>query len=177
MNFYEEYVHSYNVTPENEPEFFSLISDLYFTEEIQGQAQYIQHADINRLQHMTSVAYMSYVRAKEEGCDYKSVARAGILHDLVYYDWHVAGDGSHRLHGYRHPRFALKNAKVLCELSPLEEGIIIRHMWPLTVIPPKSKEGMILSIVDKYCATHEIIINKSQRYRENFRNDIIKNKM
>ena len=48
-----------------------------------------------------------------------------MLHDLFYYDWHVPGDGSHRLHGYRHPGFALKNAKALFTLSEMEENKII----------------------------------------------------
>lgn len=172
MNLYNAYVRSYTINEESEREFFDIVRDVYFSDEVQGQAQYIQHADINRLQHVTSVAYMSYLYCKEKNADFCSAARAGVLHDLVYYDWHVAGDGSHRLHGYRHPGFAVKNAEKLCNLNEKEENIIRRHMWPLTPTPPKYKEGFILSIMDKYCAANEILIKKFSGYRNKFHDDI-----
>lgn len=172
MKFYDAYVRSYTINEDNEHEFFDIVRDIYFSPEIQGQAQYIQHADINRLQHVTSVAFLAYLYCREKHADFRSAARAGVLHDLVYYDWHVAGDGSHRLHGYRHPGFAAKNAKALCALTADEENIIRRHMWPLTPTPPRTKEGFIVSIVDKYCAINEILIKKFAGYREKFRNDI-----
>lgn len=174
MNFYNAYVRSYTINENNEKEFFDIVRDVYFSDEVQGQAMYIQHADINRLQHVTSVAYMAYLYCKEIHADFRAAARAGVLHDLVYYDWHVAGDGTHRLHGYRHPGFAVKNAKALCNLSETEENIIRRHMWPLTPTPPKYKEGVILSIIDKYCAANEILIKKFSSYRDKFHNDINK---
>ena len=40
------------------------------------------------------------------------------------------------------------------------EMMIIRHMWPLTPLPPTSPEGMVLSLADKYCASREMKIAK-----------------
>lgn len=70
-------------------------------------------------------------------------------------------DWSHRPHGYRHPKFAAANAKLLCGgLDRKSEMMIIRHMWPLTPLPPTSPEGMVLSLADKYCASREMKIAK-----------------
>lgn len=156
MRFIDAYLRSYFITPENEPEFFSIVKDVYYTPELQSQRKFIQHSDVDRLQHMKSVAFISYLYCKEHELDFRSVAHAAIMHDLTYYDWHVADDGSHRLSGYRHPGWALKNALDLTSLNAIEIDIIYRHMFPLTPTPPKYKESLIVSMVDKYCALQEI---------------------
>ena len=68
------------------------------------------------------------------------------------------------LHAFAHPRIALKNASELFDLNPLEQDIILKHMWPVTFFSfPKYTESFILTLVDKYCAlseAHEEIYNK-----------------
>lgn len=91
-----------------------------------------------------------------------------MLHDLFYYDWRE-NDRSHRPHGYLHPGFALRNARELCgPLDKKTEDIIMRHMWPLTPLPPRYKESLIVSLADKYCATKELLISLSKSYRADF---------
>ena len=46
---------------------------------------------------------------------------------------------------------ALHNANKYYKLNNLERDIIVKHMWPLTVIPPKSIEGYVVMYADKYC--------------------------
>ena len=116
----------------------------------------MQHSDITLLMHVRAVSWMTYTFCKTLGWDHVAAARAGILHDYVTYDWHVP-DPSHRLHGFRHPGFAVKNSLEITELSALEENMIRRHMWPLTVIPPKYKEAWALTLVDKVIATRETL--------------------
>ena len=36
-----------------------------------------------------------------------------------------------------------------------ERMIILRHMWPLTLVPPTSKAGYAVTCADKYCSTVE----------------------
>lgn len=174
--FFDDYVASYCLDNIDSGDFFDCIADLFYTDEVQGLKEYVQHSTINRLDHITSVTYMSYVWCKKLSLDYRTAARGAILHDLFYYDWHD-GDWSHRPHGYRHPGFALKNAKELNPaITPKEENIILRHMWPLTVIPPKSAEGLIVSLSDKYCATRELLIADHKYFRNKFeikRNEIL----
>ena len=164
-DLFSVYAASFSLSEEEHPEFFSIIKEIYETEEFQSMAQYIQHANISRVQHILSVAFMSYTITKQKGLDYVTATRGAMLHDLFYYDWHVPGDGSHRLHGYRHPGFALKNAKALFTLSEKEENIIKRHMWPLTPTPPKYKESWIVCLSDKYCAHQESMIKFSSKTR------------
>ena len=168
---YDYYIRSWQINEENEREFFSLFSDLWHTDEVQGLSVYPQHSDINRLRHILSVTYVSYRLSLDHNADPKQTVRGAILHDLFYYDWHD-GDWSHRPHGYRHPGFALKNARELTTLTKIEENIIYRHMFPLTPIPPKYREGLIVSLSDKYCATMELLIADNKGFADKFYNRI-----
>ena len=165
---YRAYLRSYLITPENEPGFFALVRDIWEHPKFQSMSQYIQHADITRVQHIVSVAYLSWLEATERRLNVTATARGAMLHDLFYYDWHD-GDWSHRPHGYRHPGFALKNARALNPaITKKEENIILRHMFPLTVIPPRYPEGWVVSLCDKYCATRELLIADRIRFRNRF---------
>jgi uncharacterized protein len=169
---HELYKETYCLSEDSNNDFFDCVRDYYYTEEFQSMNGYIQHGSIDRIQHINSVAYMSYVLAKKLKLDHYRTARGALLHDLFYYDWHDP-DPSHRLHGYFHPGFALKNARELSrknhiELTQLEENIIRRHMFPLTVIPPKFKESVLVCLVDKYVATKEIVICSSKKRSERF---------
>ena len=56
------------------------------------------------------------------------------------------------------------------DLNDMEKDIIVKHMWPLTIVPPKFKESYIVTLVDKYCATKEFFkflkIKKSTKLLE-----------
>ncbi|WP_063510328.1 hypothetical protein, partial [Pediococcus damnosus] len=109
-----------------------------------------------RLQHSISVSYQSYLIAKKRHLNFRAVARAGLLHDLFYYDWRTTKFDL-GTHAYIHPRIALRNAEKLTPLSPMEKDIILKHMWGATVAFPKYKESMIVSIVDDLAATQEYL--------------------
>jgi uncharacterized protein len=80
-----------------------------------------------------------------------------MLHDFYLYDWHTP-DHSHRLHGFRHPRTALNNAKKYYSLNQVEADIIEKHMWPLTLTKaPLCREAMLVCLVDKYISTTETL--------------------
>ena len=61
------------------------------------------------------------------------------------------------LHGFTHPSVAFKNASKSFELSNIEKDIIIKHMFPLTPVPPHFKESWIVTIADKICSIMEIL--------------------
>lgn len=165
---FQGYILSYHPEKFINSEFMGSISDLYNSPEVQSLKEFEQHLEINRLQHITSVSYLSYLISKKLRLDWRTAARGGILHDLFYYDWRE-NDWSHRPHGYLHPGFALKNARDLCgPLDKKTENIIMRHMWPLTPLPPRYKEAFIVSMVDKYCAAKELYISLSKNYRARF---------
>ncbi len=167
------FLRTYDMSASEELEFFDCIADFYYTDEIQQMSDYSQHGSVQRLQHMHSVAYISYKIAKKLDLDYYSTARGAILHDLFFYECKKE-DFPALIHGKIHPFLALKNArslsrKINIQLSDLEEDIICRHMFPLTPVPPKYKESYIVSMVDKYVATMEIIMYISEKMRHNMK--------
>lgn len=173
---YNEYCKTYKLTTNNSNGFFDVVGDLYFSDEVQSLAKYEQHLDIDRLQHITGVAYLSYMICRKLGWNYTCAARGATMHDLFYYDWR---DGKtekgkwHKFHGYKHPKYATLNAK---ELAPDSNDIVIncvrRHMWPLTVVPPKYREGYVVSFADKYCAARELFYSLSKKYKHRFLSDV-----
>ncbi|MGB4440447.1 MAG: HD domain-containing protein [Sedimentibacter sp.] len=137
-------------------EYKDCVNDLIDHEIVRSMENFIQHYNINCLEHSISVSYYSYVICRFLGLDYCAAARGGLLHDLFLYDWHTTKTRN-GLHGFTHPKTALENAKKYYKLNMLEEDIIVKHMWPLTLKMPKYKESYIVSLVDKYCSLIEIV--------------------
>jgi len=139
------------------------ISDLIETEIVKSMSRYIQHGDITCLDHCKNVSLKSYNICKFLSLDYKSAARGALLHDFFLYDWHIPG--SHEgLHGFKHPKTSLNNAEKHFELNKKEKNIILTHMWPLTLRPPKFRESFVVSMVDKFCSSKEIVTHIYNRY-------------
>lgn len=136
--------------------FYEQVDALLQSDKVKEMDRYIQHGNTTCLQHCIAVAYYSYeiCRRFHISCDTGSVIRGAMLHDFFLYDWHVK-DASHRWHGFHHPRAALINAKKYYSLTEVECNIISRHMWPLTVTPPKCREAWVICIVDKACSLFE----------------------
>ncbi|MCQ2557374.1 HD domain-containing protein [Ligilactobacillus equi] len=138
----------------NDVEYMSYVGELLAQPEVQRLANYTQHHFSTRLNHVIFVSYYSYKLAKMFNLNAKAIARAGILHDLFYYDWRIT-KFDRGTHAWIHPRIAVRNAEKITTLTSLEKDIIIHHMFGATVCPPKSVEGLIVSLVDKYAATSE----------------------
>ena len=58
-----------------------------------------------------SVSYYSFLICRRMGWDYRSAARAGLLHDLYFYDWRTK-KYIRSGHASWHPRVALDNASL-----------------------------------------------------------------
>lgn len=138
-------------------EFYMNIDALLENELVKQLDEFIQHRCFTRLQHSLDVAYYSFFLSKIFGWDSKSVARAGLLHDLFLYD-RKSVDYKIKRHWRRHPMVALTNAREVCELNEIEEDIIKKHMWLATLRPPRYKESYVVTFVDKYCAIREFAI-------------------
>lgn len=136
-------------------EFELIISEIANNKTVQEMKKFKQHYDTSCYDHCKHVAYTSYIICKKLKLDYKSAARAGMLHDLFLYDWRKRQDGRKGLHAFTHPKTALENSKKLFEINEKEEDIILKHMWPVTIKLPKYKESYIITIADKYCAVSE----------------------
>ncbi len=109
-------------------------------------AEFRHHGSVTCLDHCLRVASLAFTHAEKRGFDAVSAARGALLHDFFFYDWRTAGP---RLHGFRHPAIAFNNARGVFTLNAVERDAILRHMWPLTVIPPRFPESRIVSYADK----------------------------
>lgn len=134
--------------------FLEIINDILANKSIQNLKLYKHHYAYTRLEHCLSVSYYTYVICKFLHLDYKSAARAALLHDLFFYDCEDKISRP-KNHIKNHPKIALENANKLFNLNKKEQDIILKHMWPLTFSPPKYLESFIVTIVDKYCAFKE----------------------
>ena len=137
--------------------FDGILTDLLRTTRIGLSDSYIQHGDTSVLLHSAAVAYYSYklsLKLGLRGLKRRELVRGALLHDYFLYDWHKGSNGN-GLHGFSHPATALKNAREDTSLTPIEADIISRHMFPLTVIPPASRAGWIICLVDKVCSMYE----------------------
>ena len=141
-----------------------VLKELNLQGRLQEEKQAKQHGKTSVYQHSIRVAYFSLWLAGRLPLriDRRALVRGALLHDYFLYDWHEKG-GGHRLHGFRHAKTAAKNARKDYGLSGLEEGIIVRHMFPLTLLPPKSKEGWMVCLADKWCATEEALFFRRNR--------------
>ena len=52
--------------------------------------------------------------------------------------------------------------KVFPDLNKKERNIILRHMWPLTIIPPRYKEAWIVQYCDKKATFHDYFSKKKK---------------
>ncbi|MDD2956091.1 MAG: phosphohydrolase [Oscillospiraceae bacterium] len=133
---------------------------------VQSMEQYLQHGSVTCLSHCLAVADVSfrwYCRLHLSG-DVQSLVEGALLHDFFLYDWHQKGDRK-GLHGFTHPRAAWENASRRFPLTPREKDIILRHMWPLTPVPPHTREGLLVCLADKYCALRETLFQRGKKRR------------
>jgi uncharacterized protein len=146
--------------------FIKIVSEIAMKPEVMEMKKFIQHGDITTFDHCLHVAYRSFFLAKKLNLsvDEKSLVYGAMLHDFFLYDWHDKNYDRKRLHGFHHPKTALRNAEKLYLLSKIERDIIIKHMWPLTIKFPKYKESYVVTISDKICSLMEIYSRQNKSY-------------
>lgn len=150
-------------------EYMSYVSDLLERDEVKQLKAYNHHYYNNRLDHSIAVSYYSYLLAKKLNANAKAVARAGLLHDMYYYDReHSKEVLNGRSHNATHPKIATKNAERITTLSDLEKDIIEKHMWGATKQFPKYKESYIVTLVDKYCAMTDLAIPLTSKMKRKY---------
>jgi uncharacterized protein len=107
----------------------------------------IVHHGLNRYDHSLRVSYYSYRIAKALRINYEDAARGALLHDF-FISSNNCSYNSRFKSIFRHPKQALENASKHFALSDIEADIIKKHMFPLTISPPKYLESWIVDIVD-----------------------------
>jgi len=121
------------------------------------------HHGITRFDHSMNVAYITYIICKNMNLNYKEATFAALLHD--FFNSEVASEN-----GYKrlidHPKVALKNAEKYFKLTPLQKDIISKHMFPVTFTPPKYKESLLVSLIDKYSSINERTYSSIRNIKE-----------
>ena len=111
----------------SEKEFYMIASPILRNSEFQRRRKFLHHQD-SVYEHSLRVAWVSYCMAKKiqkyRNINIQNVVISALLHDFYTTPWRE----------YKTP---IKNS-------------IERHMFPLTIIPPKYLEGWIVSMADKY---------------------------
>lgn len=137
---------------------FQYGADILSSDGVKSQKNFIQHGDTSIYEHSLNVAMLSLfivsllnIRVNE-----RAIVRGALLHDYFLYDWHKKSNENRR-HGFYHAGRALKNARRDFRLSPVEEDIIEKHMFPLNIAPPKYRESVIVCIADKIGAAAETL--------------------
>lgn len=112
-----------------------------------------QHGDVSVALHcfFAAVVCVRLARALALRVDTQALVRGALLHDYFLYDWHDP-DPSHRLHGFRHAGFALRNAGRDFSLGPIERNMIASHMFPMNLVLPRFRESLLLCLADKICS-------------------------
>jgi uncharacterized protein len=140
-------------------EFEKCVENMIHSEPVLKMGGFVHHNSTTCMDHSIYVAYISFCISKRLGLDYISTTRGALLHDLFLYNWREdkKETGRKGMHGFTHPRAALKNASKYFNINEIEKDIIIKHMWPLTIIPPKYAESLVVCLADKYCAIVELV--------------------
>ncbi|GAK31406.1 HD superfamily metal-dependent phosphohydrolase [Weissella oryzae SG25] len=144
--------------------YLEIVGDLLAHPQVQLLKNYVQHHHSDRLQHSIDVSYLSYRIALRYGLNATAVARAGLLHDLFFYDWRVT-KFELGTHAFIHPRVAFRNAEKITALSPMEKDIILKHMWGATSALPHFRESLLVDLVDDWVALVDFFAPKWRKIR------------
>lgn len=94
----------------------------------------------------------------------RDVTEAALCHDLGILGRHEKF-ANNRQCCHQHP---LDSVEVARRLDPDMDDrtleMIRTHMWPMTLKPPTSREGVIISLADKYCAIREVTSRRPGGY-------------
>lgn len=134
--------------------------DILSSENFHSTKDHIQHGNVTVNDHVWDVARYSLAICEKLHirCSQKELIRGALLHDYFLYDWHEPDEQNpHKLHGFYHPGRALRNASKEYKLTAREKDIIKKHMWPLTLFPPKYREAWIVTAADKWCSLLETL--------------------
>ena len=136
-------------------EYYACVRDLLNSRGVQQLREHTHHIGTSRFQHSLNVSYYNYCLCRFFKLDARAAARAGLLHDLFFYD-RKTHEKIRNGHCAEHANIALYNASMLYPLSELESDMILNHMWPMTPHLPRHPETFMITIVDKFCATMEL---------------------
>lgn len=137
-------------------EYKNTVYDLLSHPDVISMKTYIQHGDFDCLLHCVHVSYNSFIVCKRLKLNSHAAARGALLHDFFLYDWHKTRPEKGK-HAFVHADLAFKNANERFSLTSCEKDVIKKHMWPLTLFPPRYIESLTVAFIDKICTVRETL--------------------
>lgn len=151
------------------------VQDILLNDEFQKRKLFMHHHDMSVWDHSILVSFNSFLVGRYFNADLRVCAIAGLLHDFYSQAWLSTPElerlenGKYtklmkekksffKLHGFTHAKDASINyVKYFPELENKRiTNAIKRHMFPLNIIPPRYKEGLIITTIDKWNSVHEL---------------------
>ncbi len=133
-------------------DFTSIAEEIINSEKYQSLKDENHHG-LSRYDHSLRVAKNTYRISKRMKMDYISATRGALLHDYFTNEEYRNTKGMKKYS--MHPVIALNNAIREYDLNPIEENVIVSHMYPMGKIKPNCKESWLVTGVDKGVAIYE----------------------
>jgi len=135
--------------------YYEIVRHIIESPEFQKRKTFKHHEDCSVYEHCIEVSYLSYRVCRKLGLYSRDAAIGGLLHDFYYKSWQEnveKKDSFFKQHGFIHASEALDNSiKWFPEfVNARVSDIILRHMFPLNIHPPKYPESWVVTFVDKY---------------------------
>lgn len=154
---------------------FLIVEDILLNDEFQKRKLFMHYHNMSVWDHSILVSFNSFIFGRYFNADIRICAIAGLLHDFYSQAWLSTPVLEHlengkytilmkqkkslfKMHGFVHAADAARNyVKFFPELENKKiTNAIKRHMFPLNIIPPRYKEGFIITIIDKWNSVHEL---------------------
>ena len=156
-------------------DWYEIVKDILKHDEFQKRKLFNHHHDMSVWDHSILVSFKSYMAARYYSADPRVCAIAGLLHDFYTQAWLMNDelakleDGKYvqkvgvrqplfKMHGFTHAGDAAENyVRFFPELEDEKiTNCIKRHMFPLNIVPPRYKEGFIITGIDKLNSVREL---------------------
>ena len=142
-------------------DYYLIVKDILNSDEFIKRKKYRHHGDISVYEHSLKVSKLSYKIAKKINLSLKrqvfneyDMAIGALLHDFYYkpYTEDHTKKPFFKQHGFVHAREARDNSRKFFPqyMNKRVENIILRHMFPLNIVPPKYLESWLITLTDKY---------------------------
>ncbi len=179
MNYYDndiiKYIDSSIVLNPFFDEWYQIVEDILRNPEFQKRKLFMHHYNLSVWDHSILVSFKAFMASRYFGASPRICAIAGLLHDFYSQAWISTPELEklengryvkalkepkpwYKMHGFTHAKDASINyVKYFPELEDKKiTNCILRHMFPLNIIPPRYKEGFIITAVDKLNSVHEL---------------------
>ena len=134
-------------------EYLKIVQEILDSPEFLKRKEFMHHYNESVYDHVLKVSYKCYQIGKKHNLDYKALSIAGLLHDFYPNPWQVKKPPTpfFQKHGFVHAHEARINAEKFFPKLMNEKiaSMIETHMFPFNITPPKTKEGWLLTLVDK----------------------------